>query len=73
MEQKVWILGDRGINAIVEEKTWDNIVSELTLGIRNKNRCEAICKAVKKTGEILRVHFPAQKDDENELHNIIIR
>ncbi len=73
MEQKVWILGDRGINAIVEEKTWDNIVSELTLGIRNKNRCEAICEAVKKTGEILKVHLPAQKDDENELHNIIIR
>ncbi|MCK5517548.1 MAG: hypothetical protein KAI39_11790, partial [Desulfobulbaceae bacterium] len=41
MEQKVWILGDRGINAVVEKKTWEGIVSELTLGIRNRNRCEA--------------------------------
>jgi len=73
MEQKVWILGDRGINATVGKKTWDNIVSELTLGIRNDNRCEAICEAVKKTGEILRVHLPAQKDDKNELRNIIVR
>ena len=60
IEQKVWILGDRGINTIIEENTWDNIVSELTLGIKNKNRCEAICEAVKKTGKILRVHLPAQ-------------
>jgi putative membrane protein len=73
MEQKVWILGDRGINEKIEKKTWGNIISELTLGIRNKNRCDAICEAVKKTGEILRVHFPAIKDDKNELHNIIIR
>jgi putative membrane protein len=73
MEQKVWILGDRGINERIEKKTWDSIISKLTLGIKNKNRCEAICEAVKETGEILRVHFPASNDDKNELHNIIIR
>jgi putative membrane protein len=73
IEQKVWILGDRGINTIIEDNTWENIISELTLGIRNKNKSEAICEAVKKTGEILRVHLPAQKNDKNELRNIIIR
>jgi putative membrane protein len=73
IEQKVWLLGDRGINTIIEENTWENIISELTLGIRNKNKCEAICEAVKKTGEILRVHLPGQKNDKNELRNIIIR
>lgn len=73
MEQKVCILGDCGINAILEQNVWDDIVSNLTRGIRNANRCESICEAVKETGEILAAHFPAQKSDINELHNIIIR
>jgi len=73
MEQRVWILGDSGINARIEQKTWDDIVSQLTRGIRNENRCEAICEAVKKTGKILEVHLPIRENDENELHNIIIR
>lgn len=73
MEQKVWILGDCGINALIEKNTWDTIVSDLTLGIRNNNRCEAICEAVRETGKILRVHFPVGKNDENELDDIIIR
>jgi len=73
MEKKTWILGDSSINARVEQKVWDNIIVQLTQGIRQKNRCSAICEAVKRTGEILRVHFPAQKNDKNELHNIIIR
>ncbi len=73
MERRVWILGDSGINEIIEQGIWDEIVSELTRGISNDNRCEAICEAVKKTGKILEVHLPIREDDTNELHNIIIR
>lgn len=48
-------------------------ISDLTQDIRNANRCEAICEAVRKTGKILVAHFPAQKNDKNELNDIIIR
>ena len=73
MKRRVWILGDCGINEIIEQKVWDEIVSELTRGIRNDKRCEAICEAVKKTGKILEVHLPIREDDTNGLYNIIIR
>ncbi|MBW1636266.1 MAG: TPM domain-containing protein [Deltaproteobacteria bacterium] len=73
MEKKVWILADRGINERIEQPIWDDIIVQLTKGIKEQKRCEAICEAVKKTGKILEVHLPIREDDRNELHNIIIR
>jgi putative membrane protein len=73
MEKKVWILGDRGINEKIDQQKWDSVVADLTAGIRSGNRCESICAAVQKIGEILRQHFPYHKDDRDELHNLIIR
>lgn len=72
-EKKVWILGDAGINSKIEQSEWDNIISDLTRGIKDGNQCDAICAAVEKVGNTLKEHFPIQEDDINELHNIIIR
>lgn len=72
-ERKVWILADHGINEKIEQTVWDSIVVELALGIKEGNCCEAICSAVEGVGNILKEHFPYQKDDEDELHNLIIR
>jgi putative membrane protein len=73
MEQKVWILGDSNINDKIDQKEWDSTVADLTAGIKAGNSAEAICEAVHRIEHILRIHFPYQKDDTDELHNLIIR
>lgn len=72
LEKKVWILADSGINEKIEQSTWDSVVKDLASGIQENNQCEAICAAVTRVGDILKEHFPYQKDDEDELHNLII-
>ncbi len=73
MEQKVWILADAGINRKIEQDAWESIVAELIEGIKSGRRCEGICAAIRQIGLILQTHFPYEKSDKDELHNLIIR
>lgn len=73
LEHRVWILGDRGINARIEPATWQHIVDDLTGGIKDGNQAEALCQAIRTVGEMLGTHFPHHRDDTDELHNLIIR
>jgi putative membrane protein len=73
MEQKVWLLADSNINAKIDQQEWDTTIADLTAGIKAGKSSEAICAAVRRIGQILRTHFPYQKGDEDELHNLIIR
>ncbi|MGB5444979.1 MAG: TPM domain-containing protein [Psychromonas sp.] len=72
-EKRVWILGDRGIDAKIDQSRWDEIVAELTEGIKTGNRCQSLCDAVSKVGLILEEFFPIQDDDPNELHDLIVK
>jgi putative membrane protein len=72
LERKVWILGDRGINAKIAPGFWDKIAAELSAGIGKKEYGKAACQAIIKCGEELSRHFPVKKDDTNELTNEII-
>ncbi len=72
-EQKVWILGDAGINAVIPSDYWDNIVEKLVGEIKAGNRCDGICRAIETIGDTLRDFFPAERDDVDELHNLIIK
>jgi putative membrane protein len=72
LEKKVWILADSGINSRITQTTWDVVVDQLTDGIKQKNQCQAICTAIHSIGEILQEHFPYEKGDKDELHNLII-
>lgn len=73
LERRVWILGDAGIDAKIPPQTWQEIIAELSAGIRQGKQAEALCSAINKVGLILKDHFPIGKDDRNELHNLIIR
>jgi len=73
LEHRVWVLGDRGINEKIDQETWQEIVEMVVRGIKEDNRCDAICNAVSRIGSILEEHFPYKKDDQDELHNLIIR
>lgn len=71
-ERRIEILADSGINAKVEQETWDTMVAKLAESIRNGGICQGICDLVKEVGELLTLHFPIQSDDINELPNEVI-
>ena len=72
LERKVWILGDRGINRVVQPERWQQLVDQLTEGIKAGRQAETLCQVVESVGGILQEHFPPQTDDRNELANLLI-
>ena len=71
-EHKVWVLADHGINTKVATGQWNAIVTQITQGIKAGTPAQAICEAVQTVSRILQNHFPIQKDDINELENVIV-
>jgi len=71
-ERKVWILGDRGINARIPAASWQQLVQLLTKGIKDGRSCEALCTVISRCGEELALHFPKERNDSNELRDEII-
>ncbi len=70
-DQKFAILGDAGINQKVPENFWDEI-KELVIGkFKEKMYTTALSEGILKAGEQLKLHFPYQKDDVNELSDEI--
>jgi putative membrane protein len=67
-ERRAVILADAGINRVVPEDTWQDLVDQLVAGIRRGRAAEAMRQAVTRCGEILAEHEVALRpDDEDEL------
>ena len=66
-ERKVWILGDRGINARIPAESWRHLAGTLAEGLREGRALEALCTVIDKCGVELARHFPREADDTNEL------
>lgn len=71
-ERKAWILTDFGVQEKISDDAWKKIIDNLTIAIRNGNRCKGLCHAIDEIGCMLKRHFPHRHDDKNELHNLII-
>lgn len=72
LEHKVWILGDRGINAKIAPGFWEGLAGELARGLREGRGCDALCIAIAGCGEELARHFPVRADDVNELKDDLL-
>lgn len=70
-ERRVHVLADWGINDQVEKATWDEIVHDVTAGIREGRGCDALCAAIARCGQLLEEKFPRRTDDRDELPNLI--
>lgn len=70
-DRKFAILGDAGINAVVPDYFWDDIKVKMQVCFRSGNFVEGICEGVEMAGRKLRIEFPRQSDDENELSDKI--
>ncbi len=65
------ILGDAGINARVREGFWDEIKETMIELFRAGDLAGGLEKGILMAGEQLKVHFPYQADDVNELSDEI--
>ncbi len=68
-DQKFAILGDKGINEKVPSDFWDNIKDIMLVHFKEKEFTIGLCKGIEMAGEKLKVHFPLQPNDANELSN----
>ena len=72
LERTVWILGDQGINERIEPGVWQELASELTLGIRSGSPCQALCRTIDRCGTLLATHFPPLSTRPNELPDTLL-
>jgi putative membrane protein len=71
-ERRVWVLGDRAINAVIPETRWNSTVTTIVQAIKEGRPTEGICQAVGEVGRILHEKFPIKPSDQNELRNLIV-
>lgn len=71
LDKKFAILGDKGIHALVHDSFWESEKDLMKSHFVKSDYTEGLVQAIEKVGEKLKVNFPYQKDDTNELSNDI--
>lgn len=71
-EGKVWVMGDRGVDAAVPTGFWQGVVDQVVAGVREGRPAAAICAAVDRIRGVLEEKFPVAASDTNELPNLIV-
>jgi uncharacterized membrane protein len=66
-DRKFAIIGDAGINAKVPAGFWDEISEMLKKNFKEGRFTEGLSEGIIMAGNQLKIHFPYQKDDVNEL------
>jgi len=72
LERKVRILADSGIHEKIGQETLDRFARHVSQGIKEGRACDALCGAIRETGDLLARHFPITKDDTDELRNDVM-
>lgn len=70
-DHKFVIYGDKGINEVVPNDFWEITKEIMQAHFKKGNFKQGLIDGILKAGEELKVHFPWQVDDENELSNQI--
>ena len=60
------IIGDKGINDVVQEHFWEDVIAMMGEEFRAGRFTEGLAQAVIMAGEKLQAYFPYQSDDVNE-------
>jgi putative membrane protein len=66
-ERTAWVLADKGIYEKISQETLEKFAAIIVQGVKENRACDALCLAVRDTGELLAQYFPVKADDPNEL------
>lgn len=66
-DRKFAIIGDEGINRLVEHDFWNDVKDEMTRCFREGDFTGGVTSGILRVGEKLKAFFPYQSDDVNEL------
>lgn len=69
--RKFAIYGDEGINDKIDDSFWNKTRDNIQDSFKKEQYTQGIIKAVESTGKVLKIFFPIQPDDINELSNEI--
>jgi len=72
LERKVWVLADKGIYEKIQQETLNRYSKMVSQGIKDGRACNALCDAIKESGELLARHFPITHDDTDELSDEVM-
>lgn len=72
MERRAVVLADEAIARRLPKEAWHQVCATLVEGIKHEQTAEALIAAIHKSGELLALHFPAHKENQNELSNQLI-
>jgi putative membrane protein len=72
LERRVIVLGDEGIHAKVGDDHWTATTQAVLKGIAAGSLCDGLLTGIGLCGEVLAEHFPARRDDVNELPDRLI-
>ena len=66
-DHKFAILGDEGINNVVEEGFWNDVKDLMQNHFKEGRFAEGLEQGIQRCGEKLKTYFPCQTDDINEI------
>ena len=72
-ERRVEIVADRGINRRVDKAVWRDICTAMEDTFRQRRYADGAVAGVESIGRLLTTHFPAGRDNPDELDNAPIR
>ena len=70
-DHKFAILGDEGINKVVEADFWNDIRDLMAAAFKEGRFADGLEQGIVRCGEKLKTYFPYQTDDINEISNEI--
>lgn len=68
---QIAILGDTGINDVVPQDFWQEIINEMLTFFKKDEFGEGLAIGISRVGKVLQEHFPYSANDTNELSNAI--
>lgn len=67
VDKRIELLADRGIYKKIGQSTLDEICSKMETGFRSGNYLKSVIDAIEEFTKLLQKHFPAGKQNPNEL------
>lgn len=66
-DRKFAILGDEGINSVVDADFWNDVKDLMAVAFKEGHFAEGLEQSIMRCGEKLKAYFPYQSDDVNEI------